>query len=750
MRRLLRPLLLVAIALIVAVVAGVYFPKKGLDRRLVANRPEPLPSNTTTTAPEWAWEKTDDKGRAVIRLSARDFREITNPSRLLLSEVEVRLLDSDGLSFDRIRTAKATFDKQAGELFAAGEVVIITGEPAVQGETGRRRVEVHTSGLTFQSSTQRAYTDSRATFAFENGQGSSSGVSYDPALHETVLRSEPEIEWRGSRPDSAPIKIQAGQAIYREKDQAFLLSSSCQFQRGNLEIRGESAGVYLKNGAVDHILAFSAHGSHRTERGRQVDFSAGELLVEVASGGEIQRINGSHGPRLVSTDISTITTVTGDTLTMEFDLASGESRLKTVFARERGTVEAKPLPSAPQRETRTLRSDFIELRMRPGGSEIDSLASLAPGVAEFIPNTATQRRRRMEADSMSMLYGDKNQVKSMQAARVATRTQFPKPANRPAQPPLLTWSRELAAEFSPDSGEVTHMEQRGDFRFEQGDRKGSSASAALGPKDVITLQGAARASDSSGSLSADTIVTDQNTGDLTATGNVTSTRQPDRSSKPSAIVSEARPFQARAARMSAPGSSRLIRYEGDVVLWQGGNRIEAAWAEIDRDKHTLAARGNVVCRLLEERGSGGTARSAPVATLIRAAQLLYTDDNRTALFTGGVATNREGLTVDSSQLRGVFTVNDGNTQLETAYADGNVQVLQKSQGRIRKGAAEHAEYRVPQAVVVLYGGTPWFEDSARGIERGDRLTWYQDMDRLVVEGRKEQRTSGQILRKSSE
>jgi lipopolysaccharide export system protein LptA len=149
---------------------------------------------------------------------------------------------------------------------------------------------------------------------------------------------------------------------------------------------------------------------------------------------------------------------------------------------------------------------------------------------------------------------------------------------------------------------------------------------------------------------------------------------------------------------------------------------------------------------LVEEPAAGAPKKTPVTTLIRAPALFYTEETRTALFTGGVTMLRAGLQVTSSQLRGVFVVKDGNSQLDTCYADGQVRIVQKAPDRTRQGSGEHAEYYVSEAKVVLYGGVAQFEDSLRGTERGDRLTWYQEKDRLVVEGRKGEPANGRILR----
>jgi lipopolysaccharide export system protein LptA len=745
MRRL-RPLLLLAIAVILALVAGLYYIQKGIEQRQAPAKAKPLPPNTTATAPDWVYTKLNEEGVEVFRLTAKSFQEITNPARLLLDQVEVRVLDKDGLSFDRIKTASAVFDNHAGTLLADGDVEIVTGEPAGQAATGRRKVRIQTSGLTFDTKTQRADTDRHATFLFDQGGGEAVGASYDPNTRELMLRSQARVTWHGRGPRSVPMNIQAGEIVYKEKDSAIVLSSSCQLVRGSLKMAGDSAFVMLKEGVIDRVIAFKAQGSDRPEGGRQLDFAAGTLFIALADGGEVSRIDGEEKTTLSSVDATTRTTVTSNHLEMRFDASSGESQLQTAVATGSAVIDARPLANAVQHETRVLRSEMVELRMRPGGREIDSVRTLAPGVAEFLPSTPTQRRRRMEADRISVLYGAESRIRSLQATKVATRTESPKPANRPAPPVMLTWSRDFTADFDPKSSELTRIEQRGDFRFEQGDRKGSSDSATLdSKKDLITMQGGARTLDPAGSLAADLIATDQGSGDVTAIGKVASTHQSDRAAKPTAVISESQPFHALAARMFAPGTQKVIRYEGNVVLWQGGNRIEAGWAEIDREKHSLAARDNVVCRLVEEPAASAP-KKTPVTTLIRAPQLFYTEETRTALFTGGVTMLRAGLQVTSSQLRGVFVVKDGKSQLDTSYADGQVRILQKAPDRTRQGSAEHAEYYVSEAKVVLYGGVAQFEDSLRGTERGDRLTWYQEKDRLVVEGRKGEPANGRILR----
>jgi len=123
-----------------------------------------------------------------------------------------------------------------------------------------------------------------------------------------------------------------------------------------------------------------------------------------------------------------------------------------------------------------------------------------------------------------------------------------------------------------------------------------------------------------------------------------------------------------------------------------------------------------------------------VMTQVRAKQLRYTEENRTAVYSGGAELERAGLKVAAAGIRAVLALKDGRTELETAFADGGARIFQATPGRTRLGTGEHAEYHVPEAMAVLYGGAPQFDDSLRGTTRGTRITWYQEKDKLLVEG----------------
>ena len=60
------------------------------------------------------------------------------------------------------------------------------------------------------------------------------------------------------------------------------------------------------------------------------------------------------------------------------------------------------------------------------------------------------------------------------------------------------------------------------------------------------------------------------------------------------MLSQDEPLHGDAKKMTSTDNNLQIRYEGNAVLWQGANRLEADVVEIDRDNDLLKAHGHVV------------------------------------------------------------------------------------------------------------------------------------------------------------
>jgi len=755
-----RPVFLLAILLVLAGVGATYYVRLKQQALSTPAKPAPLPAGTTGTSHGWTYTHTSNQ-KTVVTVHADDLREVEG--KQYLTGVTIDILDKDGKEYNHVTSAKADADLNAGILYSEGEVQITMKVPADQPlPPSGKLMAIKSSGVRVEIKTGKAATDRLTTFQFDRGEGKAVGANYDPSTRQLELLSQVEMIWRGSNPKSTPMKIEAGHVNYDERASRVMLSPWSKLTRDAMTLSAGPAVVILSHGDIKQVQTEQAHGSDQRP-GRNLEYAARYLTIDFNEDNQIQKIAGVENAKLVSTADATVTTITSDRVDMDFDTSGPDSLLTMARATGHGVIESRPVLKAgvEPSDTRILKSDVILTKMRQGGQELESVETQTPGAIEFVPNRPDQPHRWMNGDRIAMAYGPKNQLRSFRATAVTTRTIKPrqKDAKEPP-PPETTSSKELVATFQANSSQIDTLEQTHDFRYEAGDRRARADSAVLDqPKNRIHLNGNARVWDSTGSTDAKTIVMDQKSGDFSADGGVNSTRLPDKdkgdNKSGGGMLSEDEPLHARARKMTSTDNNLEIHYEGNVVLWQGADRLEADVVEIDRDNSLLKANGNVVSQLLDkskdeekpagkdnkkkpnqqkDRNPGATKQAAGVFTIVRAPELVYDDDKRVAEYKGGAILDRAGMKVKAQTIR-AFLRNDSNdSSLDHAFADGQVEIHAASPGRVRNGHSEHAEYYVDEDKVILSEGRPKFIDSLRGTTEGEKLTWFSADDRLLVNG----------------
>jgi lipopolysaccharide export system protein LptA len=570
------------------------------------------------------------------------------------------------------------------------------------------------------------------------------------------------------------MKIETAQLNYNERNATVFLTPWSKLTRDTLTMNAGPATVTLSDGNLKQVDTTQAKGVDQRP-GRNLEFSANQLIVEFNDNNQIQKMTGVDQARVVSHGDTSQTTITSDRVVMDFETTESDSILQTAVAQGHGVMESKPVikPGVDPADTRVLKSDTIHTKMRAGGQEIEAVETDGPGAIEFIPNRAEQPHRWMNGDRIWMTYGPKNTIQSFRSIAATTRTEKPKLKDAKEAPaPALTWSKNIVATFLPNSSQLASLDQSGDFRYEEGARHAKAERALLDqPNNIINLIGGARMWDSTGSADADKIVMNQMTGDFTAEGHVSSTRLPDKKKDDSnggGMLSEDEPLHARARKMVSTDNNLDIRYEGDAVLWQGADRLEAETVEIDRDKNLLKAHGHVLSQLLDKTKDEDTAKGGPkvdtpkpdappktatkaslhVFTIVKAPDLDYNDDTRVAHYSGGATLERPNMLVKGQDIH-AFLRNDSNdSSLDHAFADTHVEVHETAFDRIRDASSDHAEYYVDEDKVILEGGQPRFIDSTRGTTRGLKLTWYSSDDRLLVDGVAQQPVKSVLHRKT--
>ena len=741
MLRRLRWLLVVALFFTVAFVAKTYREQKAQLKREAPKASTPLPDYLSASfSGGWNWEKKDGD-RTVVNVRAKTLEQIKEPANFLLKDLEMKLYNKDGVRYDLVRSASASFDTAAGTMYSDGEVEITMGlkdqkEPDEPVKPGRL-VTIHTSGVTFDTKATVATTERHATFELDTGNGEAVGANYDANLRELHLSNAVKLNWQGMTKDAKPMMVEAGELIYKESDQLVLLYPWARLKRDTLTLETANATVFIKEGTIEHVEGQAAHGKDELP-GKKVDYSAVSLNMFFTAKGEVTKVEGIGQARVVSTSAAAITTMTSDRIDLEFDSDKPESELKKALGTGKTRVESQPIarPGVAPADTRILTSEIVELNMRAGGKEIDKVVTHSPGTVEFVPNRPGQKKRQMDAERLTFTYGADNALQSVRAVYVKTKTD----SEQKGKPVVtLTTSRDLQADFDPKTGQLATLDQWGDFNYEEGTRRAKADKARLDQaQDIIHLTTGARVWDETGSTTADEIELRQKSGEMTAKGNVASTRLPDQKPSPnqSGMISSSEPMQARAPVMITSNNNKRIRYEGGALLWQGASRINGDTVTIDRDESILEAHGRVVTQFPDSAQQGAQGKSN-VFTVIRSTDLTYSDKDKVALYTGGVTLERPNTEVKSKQLRAYFreekTPTSKESKLDRLLAEGAVDVMQRTPDRTRHGQAESGDYLLEEEKMVLSGGNPIFNDSRKGVTRGAVLTWFSRQDRLIVD-----------------
>ena len=744
-----RWLFLFAIISIVFAVGATYLKRKGSLEKAAPARPKALAHNFDGAFDRWKYS--DQKGTTPhVEIFADHMRQSSGSAALDLEGVDLRLYNKDGTKFDLVKTALAVCDPTAKTLYADGEVDITMAVP-VEGPQHGRIVKITTSGVKFDTQSGKATTDRQVRFVFDSGGGTAMGAEYDPQTRELHMKSQILLDWRGKKPDSVPMHIESGEAFYREKEQKIILIPWSKLTRDTLRLEGKMSVVTLDDGEVRLAEIQEGHGT-KEDDGRKVEFGSDQMTMNFADGMLVTKIAGTGNAHLVSATDMAKTSVHSNRMDMGFDGVGKESTLSSAVAFGKSVAESVPVvkPGTQPADTRILHSEVIHLKMKNAGQEIDSVETDGAATMDFLPNRPGLPKRQMTADKIWIKYGDENRIQNFKAVNVTTRTDKPAEKGKPAPLPGFTTSKEMLATFDPKTSDMTHLDQKTDFKYDEGERHARADHATLDQAtDIMVLDKNARV-DPTGSAAADHINMNQKSGDFTAEGHVASTRMPDPKGNSSAMLSTDEIMQARAQKMVSTDTNSKIHYEGNAVAWQGSNRMEADRLDIDRDAGVMEADGKVVSQFVDKdktdkdktnakdkaKVKAKAPATAPIFTVVHAPHLTYTEDTRIAVYKGGVLLQRPDLTVTGQEIKAYLNDADADSSLNKTVSDGAVKIVSTAHGKTRTGTSDHSEYFADDGKVILSGGHPQLVDTKQGktVAQSEQLTWWANDDRLLING----------------
>ncbi len=728
MRKTLRTLFLTAAAALLGYTFFDYSDSRNAPAGDVAKLTPKLPVDIAAKAQHWNWsQSTGDSSR--VEIFADSFSQDAAGGKIDLYGVELRIFHDAGANYDRVVSDAAIFSLQAGKLFSEGETVITLGVPAE--DDVESSTVITTSAVTFYTTSNQVRTDRPTAYVFDGGRGRSVGAVYESDTSVLHMNSDVYLERFATKPGGAATRIRAGELSYHEQAGRIDLRQRARVERGEQWLECNDGAVWLYAGAVRRIEASGAVGGERGKE-REVRFETPRFEAHYSENQVLERLHGYGATTFTAANKLQTLAVNGDRMTLFYRPTDGEedSELERVDVRRASRVRIDPHGAGLRR---TVVSEALELRMRPGGREIARVETHEPGRIELIPVGITGGRRTLEAARIRVDYGSSNRMQTLLATGNVRLVREP---GKEGGPVLKTASAQLEARFDPKSDEMTQLRQWDGFRFVEEERRGRADEGIFDvAADVLDMTGKAEVVDAEGRVMARRIVLDRVSQRLEAKMDVTSVFNGEgnkSSDEPGAwLFAEDDPVYAAAAKMLSDQENGIIEYHGQARLWQNDNRVEAERITIDRAARALTAHRNVVTSLTADDAEG----DEPETVTVYSTDLRYDEDSHLAVFDGRVDFRRERLRVLSDSLTAVLRGDDGKTgSMERATAAGTVKIFETVAGEGRNGSGERAVYDPKTAVIVLTG-RPARVVSAEGDEtRGAELTYLTDDDRLRVSG----------------
>jgi len=219
------------------------------------------------------------------------------------------------------------------------------------------------------------------------------------------------------------------------------------------------------------------------------------------------------------------------------------------------------------------------------------------------------------------------------------------------------------------------------------------------------------------------------------------------------MLSKDEATQGMADHVISADRNKTIHYIGNAVLWQTSNRIQADKIDLDRDKKSIVADGQVISQFQDKEKDKDEKNPKPnnapaIFTIVKAPHMVYTDADRLAVYTGGTNFWRPALIVKSATLRAWLNPDDSDadSRINRAFADEKVEITEIAPNRKRIGTSEHAEYYSDEGKIVLTGH-PNVSDSLKGTTTPEKLTYFTDDNRLISEGTPQKQVKTHLLKK---
>jgi lipopolysaccharide export system protein LptA len=751
--------------------------------RAKLNQPAAIAVTVEKQSNEVSFSKVENE-RTLFTVRASRSTQFKEENRAVLEDVWITIYGREGNRIDNIHTRECNYEPKSGAVNCQGDVRIDlssaqppAGKPSTDKKASDTKaptpdqktdqpIQITTKNLSFNRETGEASTPEAVQFRFPEGQGHAVGVTYNSQDSTVRLEHNVEIDMAGSaKIGGLPVVANGGSLEIRRNERILELNAPAVVRQGSRELSAGKISIELdENFHAQHLTA----EDHPAVRAKSADgeFAASGERFEgfLNPEGSIERIVADG--KVAGTNRTKAGTDTFSMSHADFAMQGKQNLLKTMAAT--GDVV---FDSQQGTDSRSLQTQSLLVKFGPGKqpdkSRVESAETLAPGT--IVSKTATDSTELRAKKFVTQFNATGQMEKLFGYSGVEIRRQIGSAA------PQTSSATELAATFAP-SGEWDTLDEKGNVKFQQGDRQASAARARVArATDTITMDGSPVLSDAISRTTASSVTIDQRSGDIRAIGGVVSTYSPSTSSSAQGSVQTtpvalgSGPGHISAQTLTGSTASGHVIYTGHARLWQGDSVLQANQIEVWRDEKKLVATGNVVAVFPQASGteirapgpslpaaakptqtSAAGVTRPPTLWVIHAPMLTYWSDSGKAHLEGGVTATSQEESMESQTLDVFLTPAPtatpatavakgsagGARQLDRALALGGVTVKQGD----RRGKAEQAEYTASDGKFVLSGGNPTITDASSDTTTGRSLTFFVANDTILIDSQEGSRT----------
>jgi lipopolysaccharide export system protein LptA len=806
----LRTLVLAAGVLLVVALIGFLALGRWKSRLILKEIPKRLGANIQREANGFTYTQSAHGGHTLFKLHASRLVQLKQGGRAELHDVQIELYGQDGNTVDRISGGQFDYDQKAGIASAAGPVEITIMRPRetpvvaagahpqmspkmpaplanAANTAASGQIDVKTSGLTFNQKTGIATTAERVEFAVVQGQGHSTGATFDSDKGQLILDRDVELNVRRG---ADTVVLRAAHGEFERNELTCDLRGALANYRNGQATAGQARILFRDDGSATRLDAHdgftltSAGGAKIAAPAGSLDFNESNQPTQgrLEGGVTMESANGNRH-------------VKGSAPTAQLAFASGGQlrhahmeRGVTLHSEQNGPAHIvrdwnSPIADIDFRNTARGQLEMASVK-GTGGVTITGLAQ-HPGAAaepskmsadeitgEFGPNQELTRIMGLGHASMEQTTaagvrqstsGDRLLAQLTPTGAHATAKGADTDAARQIQSAAVDGNVVLTQQQPAKAGEPPQPPMR------------ATARRALydGGSEWLHLSGNPRVDDGGLQLTADKLDVSQASGDAFAHGNVKATwLGGEAGSGPGAGTSPAARTHEKAAptglALGGSGPAHVIASEaqlhratgeatfrGQARLWQQANSISAPVIVLDQNRQTLVAHGLGKAQpvnLVLLSGSGlrapGEAQaeksSTPSVIQVTAGELKYSGAERKATLHGGsagpVQAETAAVTTSSNDVD-IVLLPPGNhagpegdaAQLDTLTARGHVVVTSNG----RRGTGDQLVYSSETSQYKLTGSSaaqPCMTDSARGMVCGEALIFNSRDDSVNIEG----------------